>query len=691
MYYFKIIPFALIDRPLIYKCKEKIKRGRIVEISVRKKELAGVVLSEIASSEITFDKKKILEISKLNLYSFKSTHIEFIEYLSRHYFIELGMSFKISIGSDVNLKKQLKNYLLFNHHIYENKKILIGHNKLSPKKFLALQNEKQIVETDLGFKFYNKKDNIELNNEQDAIFQKIKDDSYLKYSCHLINGVTGSGKTELYFKFIYQALNNNKQVLVLLPEIALTEDWSKRFDKYFGCSPYVWHSKQTVSQKARILKSLMSGEPCVVVGARSAVLLPFQNLKLIICDEEHDSSYKQDDGPKYHARDMSILKASKEKAMCLLVSASPSLETLYNVKNNKINQYELNSQFFKTSLPNIKLIDMNKFKPSSTSWISKTMFEKTKAVLKNEGQVLFFLNRRGYAPTKMCVQCHSVVQCKNCSTNLVYHKSIGRLICHHCAKMYEDNQICMQCSSSKFISLGIGLERLQEEVIRLFSGYKVQIFSSDTLRNKKNKKIFFEEVHQNQIKILIGSQIVGKSFHFPNLKLVNIIDGDSTLHSPDFRAIEKTYQLFQQVAGRSGREGSQGDVLIQTYNIAHPLFQSLMDQDRNLFIEKELYRREQSALPPYFKIGVLNILHKNQSDLRNITLDILQKSKDLSINIYGPTPALIPYKKSHFHQIFFLKEKSYKELEWKISQLRSSINPKNQRFLSIDIDPISIS
>ena len=191
------------------------------------------------------------------------------------------MSFKISIGSNVNLKKQLKNYLLFNHHIYENKKKLIEHNKLSPKKFLVLQNEKQIVETELGFKFYNKKDNIELNIEQDAIFQKIKDDSYLKYSCHLINGVTGSGKTELYFKFIYQALKNNKQVLVLLPEIALTEDWSKRFDKYFGCSPYVWHSKQTVSQKARILKSLMLGEPCVVVGARSAVLLPFQNLKLI--------------------------------------------------------------------------------------------------------------------------------------------------------------------------------------------------------------------------------------------------------------------------------------------------------------------------------------------------------------------------------------------------------------------------
>ena len=241
----------------------------------------------------------------------------------------------------------------------------------------------------------------------------------------------------------------------------------------------------------------------------------------------------------------------------------------------------------------------------------------------------------------MCAHCHATVQCKNCSTNLVYHKSLNKLICHHCASMYENNQLCLQCSSTKFISLGIGLERLQEEVLRLFSGSKVQIFSSDTLRNKNNKKIFFDEVYDNKTKILIGSQIIGKSFHFPNLKLVNIIDGDSTLHSPDFRALEKTYQLFQQVAGRSGREGAQGDVLIQTYNVKHPLFQSLIKQDRNQFIEAELERRESSHLPPYFKIGVLNILHKSQSDLRDITLEITEKSQKLKIQIYGPTPALI--------------------------------------------------
>ena len=691
MYYFKVIPFGLIDRPLLYKYSEKIISGTIVDISIRNKKSIGVVLSEVTPSEITFDKKKILTIAELNSYIFKSSHLEFIEYLSKHYFIDLGMSFKLSIGSELNLKKKIKNYLLFQDKIYENKKNLIHENNISNKEFLNYQNENKIKETNLGFQFNGKADSILLNDEQEKIFQEISRDNLSKYSCHLIDGVTGSGKTELYFKFIFKALIEQKQILVLLPEIALTEDWSDRFYKYFGCKPYVWHSKQTVNQKSKVLRSLLTGEPCVVVGARSSVLLPFHNLKLIICDEEHDSSYKQDDGPKYHARDMSILKASKEKAMCLLVSASASLETLYNVKKDKIKQHHLNSQFFKTSLPKIQLIDMNLSKPSSTSWISKEMFEKTSLVLKNKGQVLFFLNRRGYAPTKMCAHCHATVQCKNCSTNLVYHKSLNKLICHHCASMYENNQLCLQCSSTKFISLGIGLERLQEEVLRLFSGSKVQIFSSDTLRNKNNKKIFFDEVHDNKTKILIGSQIIGKSFHFPNLKLVNIIDGDSTLHSPDFRALEKTYQLFQQVAGRSGREGAQGDVLIQTYNVKHPLFQSLIKQDRNQFIEAELERRESSHLPPYFKIGVLNILHKSQSDLRDITLEITEKSQKLKIQIYGPTPALIPYKKSHFHQILFLKERSYGELERKIRLLKSLINPKNQRFLSIDIDPINIS
>ncbi len=691
MYYYNIILFGLIDRPLLYKNSQKIKLGTVVSIFMRKKKTYGVIVSEVPSSKISFDKNKILLVSEILNFIFKSSHLNFINHLAKYYFINLGMAYKISIGSELNLNKKIKKYLTYREKTYQTKKELIEQEGITNKDFLTLKKENYIKETEFSFLFNKPADPFVLNTEQTNIYNKIIQKKNKKYSCHLINGVTGSGKTELYFKFVYDNLINKNQVLVLLPEIALTEDWTNRFYKYFGCMPFIWHSKQSNNQKSRILNSIISGEPCVVVGARSSVLLPFQNLKLVICDEEHDSSYKQEDGPRYNARDMAILKASKENALCLLVSASPSLETLQNIRLNKINQHHLFNQYFKTSLPIISLIDMNSSKPSSTSWISRQMFEGTKNVLEKNGQVLFFLNRRGYAPTSMCSTCHSTIQCKNCASNLVHHKSINKLICHQCSKRYDINQKCLQCNGSKFVLLGIGLERLQDEVSRLFPGKKSQIFSSDTLKNKINKNILFNNVYNNTTKILIGSQIVGKSFHFSNLKLVNIVDGDTTLHSPDFRALEKTYQLFQQVAGRSGREGEQGDVLIQTYNPNHPLFQSLINQNRNQFIDDELNRRRAANLPPFFKIGVINILHKKPEEIRSLNSEIIDKAQKLKIQIYGPTPALIPYKKGHFHEFFFIKEPSFTMLADKISLLRSSISVKYQRFFSIDIDPLNIS
>ena len=530
-----------------------------------------------------------------------------------------------------------------------------------------------------------------LNDVQSKIFHSIWKKENMSFSTHLIDGVTGSGKTELYFKLIEENLSIGKQTLVLLPEIALTEEWSKRFFEYFGCEPFIWHSKQTKQQKSRILRSLLSGEPCVIVGARSAVLLPFQNLKLIICDEEHDSSYKQEEGPRYHAKDMAIYKAKCNDAICTLVSASPSLETLYNLKSKKIISHKLLSQFHKTELPEIDVIDMNASKPSSKSWISKQIYDETLKNLKNKNQVLFFLNRRGYAPTKICANCHAAVQCQHCAVNLVYHKRIDRLICHHCSSFYEPQQICKMCSSDKFISLGIGLERLQEEVERLFPGYQSQVFSSDTLRSKKNKKILMKEIFDQQTNLLIGSQIIGKSFHFPNLKLVNIIDGDSSLFSPDFRAMEKTYQLLQQVAGRSGREGERGKVLIQTYNPQHPIFESIKNQNRDDFISMELSRREQNNLPPYTKIAQLQLIHPKLTDLRDICMEVLSISKKYQLSILGPTPSLIPYKKNHYQENFYFKESSYVNLRKKINLLKSQLTPKNLRFLNIDVDPLSVA
>jgi primosomal protein N' (replication factor Y) len=688
-YYYEVIPLSQINEGLTYQSDEQIDLGSIVQIPLRKKTATGVILSETKVEDITFDVKKILKIKQTYALPINQENLNFYQYLSSHYFIDLGMVYKMAIQQYPDT--QLKSFLSYKGKTFSSQKDLTNTFKLKPKQFKELLDSKEISSTFKNFLFHQMQKEIKLNREQQKIFDDIWQHKKQGFKTHLIDGVTGSGKTELYLKLIEETLVQGGQSLVLLPEIALTEEWTKRFKSYFGCEPFVWHSKQTRSQKSRILQSLLKGEPCVIVGARSAVLLPFENLQLLICDEEHDSSYKQEEGPRYHARDMAIYKAKCSQCICTLVSASPSLESLYNSENQKITSHQLAHQFHQTELPQISIIDMNIHRPSSKSWISKDVYDETMSVLKNKGQVLFFLNRRGYAPTKICVSCHTAIQCQHCAVNLVYHKKIDRLICHHCSSFYDSQQICKMCSSDKFVSLGIGLERLQEEVMRLFPGYQSQVFSSDTLSSKKNKKLMMEKIFEQETNLLIGSQIIGKSFHFPNLKLVNIIDGDSSLFSPDFRAMEKTYQLLQQVAGRSGREGERGKVLIQTYSPQHPIFQSIKDQNRENFIKNELARRKQSHLPPYAKIAQLQLVHPNYPELRSICLEVLETSKKLQLGVLGPTPSLIPYKKNHYQENFYFKETSYAQLSSKISKLLSQLSPKNKRFLHIDIDPLSIA
>ncbi len=688
-YYYQVMPIGQINDSLTYKYSHSIKVGSIVEIPLRKRKSAGVIISQTNIKDLKFDLKKVLSISNYYQFTVCTENIDFYKYVSIHCFIDLGMVLKMAIQQFPNT--QLKNYYLFKNKIYETQKNLIDKYNLSKKDWQKLLEEKKISQTTDSFIFDGMAQNISLNPDQENIFKSLQTNKNNDFQVHLIDGVTGSGKTELYLKAVESNLVRGNQSLILLPEIALTEEWSKRFFKYFGCRPFIWHSKQSKIQKARIIRSLLSGEPCVLVGARSSVLLPFKNLKLIICDEEHDSSYKQEDGPKYQARDMAIYKAKCSKALCLLISASPSLESLHNSNQRKFNIHHLSNQFHKTQLPSVEIIDMNQSKPSSRAWISKQVFDETNKILKQKGQVLFFLNRRGYAPSKICVSCHTPIQCQNCAVNLVYHKKIDRLICHHCSNYFEPNQICKMCSSEKFISIGIGLERLQEEVTRLFPGYSNQLFSSDTLKSKKNKKEIIENIFNLSTSLLIGSQIIGKSFHFPNLKLVNIIDADSSLYSPDFRAMEKTYQLLQQVAGRSGREGNRGKVLIQTYNPKHSIYNSLKNQSRDQFIKLELQRREDNNLPPFYKIVQIQLIHPNVLAIREACQEILDISKESRLDILGPVPSLIPYKMRHFHENFYFKERTYKALRKKIGILMSKIAPKYKRFINIDIDPLSIA
>ena len=688
-YYYQVMPLGQINEGLTYKLSYSIQIGSIVEIPLRKKKSTGVIISQTNIKDLKFNINKVLSISNVHQFAISAENLDFYKYVSKHCFIDLGMILKMAVQRFPDT--QLKSYYLFKNKIYETQKSLINKLNLSKKDWQKLSEEKKISQTTKSFIFDQMAQNISLNSDQEKIFKSFEFNQKNNFQVHLVDGVTGSGKTELYLKAVESNLDNGNQSLILLPEIALTEEWSKRFFKYFGCQPFIWHSKQSKIQKARIMRSLLSGEPCVLVGARSSVLLPFKNLKLIICDEEHDSSYKQEDGPKYQARDMAIYKAKCSKALCLLISASPSLESLHNSNQDKFKIHNLSNQFHKTQLPLVEIVDMNQSKPSSKAWISKQVFDETNKILKQKGQVLFFLNRRGYAPSKICASCHTPIQCQNCAANLVYHKKIDRLVCHHCSNFFEPDQICKMCSSEKFVSIGIGLERLQEEVARLFPGYSNQLISSDTLKSKKNKKDIIENIYNLKTSLLIGSQIIGKSFHFPNLKLVNIIDADSSLYSPDFRAMEKTYQLLQQVAGRSGREGDRGKVLIQTYSPQHSIYNSLKNQSRDQFIKLELQRREENNLPPFYKIAQIQLIHPNVSALREVCQEIFDISKNSKLDILGPVPSLIPYKMRHFHENFYFKERSYQALRKKTDILMTKITPKYRRFLNIDIDPLSIA
>ncbi len=688
-YYYQVMPLGQINEGLTYKYSYSIQVGSIVEIPLRKKKSTGLIISQTNIKDLKFNINKVLSISNVHQFAISAENLDFYKYVSKHCFIDLGMILKMAVQRFPDT--QLKSYYLFKNIIYETQKSLINKLNLSKKDWQKLSEEKKISRTTKSFIFDQMAQNITLNSDQEKIFKSFEFNQKNNFQVHLVDGVTGSGKTELYLKAVESNLENGNQSLILLPEIALTEEWSKRFFKYFGCQPFIWHSKQSKIQKARIMRSLLSGEPCVLVGARSSVLLPFKNLKLIICDEEHDSSYKQEDGPKYQARDMAIYKAKCSKALCLLISASPSLESLHNSNQDKFKIHNLSNQFHKTQLPLVEIVDMNQSKPSPKAWISKQVFDETNKILKQKGQVLFFLNRRGYAPSKICASCHTPIQCQNCAANLVYHKKIDRLVCHHCSNFFEPDQICKMCSSKKFVSIGIGLERLQEEVARLFPGYSNQLISSDTLKSKKNKKDIIENIYNLKTNLLIGSQIIGKSFHFPNLKLVNIIDADSSLYSPDFRAMEKTYQLLQQVAGRSGREGDRGKVLLQTYSPEHSIYNSLKNQSRDQFIKLELQRREENNLPPFYKIAQIQLIHPNVSALREVCQEILDISKNSKLDILGPVPSLIPYKMRHFHENFYFKERSYQALRKKTNILMTKITPNYRRFLNIDIDPLSIA
>jgi primosomal protein N' (replication factor Y) len=511
------------------------------------------------------------------------------------------------------------------------------------------------------------------------------------YDVALLDGVTGAGKTEVYFEALAETFRQGRQALVLLPEIALTIDWLERFTTRFGAPPVQWHSDLTQSQRRRAWRTVASGEASVVVGARSALFLPFPRLGLIVVDEEHDPSYKQQDGVAYNARDMAVVRASIEGCPAVLASATPSLETVINVERGRYRRLALPDRHRAAAHPDVHIVDMRKTPPGRGAWISPPLREALQETVAQGEQALLFLNRRGYAPLTLCRTCGYRFACPNCTAWLVSHRLARRLECHHCGYTANDPEACPQCGAEDaLVACGPGVERLAEEATALLPDARLATLTSDDLRGPAAARELFRRVRDREVDVLIGTQLVAKGHHFPLLTLVGVVDADLGLTGGDLRAAERTYQLLHQVAGRAGRAEHPGRVFLQTYAPEHPVMAALADGARDRFLDEEAADREAGGWPPFGRLAAL-ILSGPDPDLVDGAARALSRTapRGEGIRVLGPAPAPLAMLRGRHRRRLLLKAARSVKLQGLIRAWIAQVRMPASVRLQVDIDPYS--
>lgn len=507
----------------------------------------------------------------------------------------------------------------------------------------------------------------------------------------LLDGVTGSGKTEVYFEALAGALAAGRQVLVLLPEISLTNQFLDRFRERFGCRPVTWHSAVGEGERGRLWRGVASGEVKAVIGARSALFLPFADLGLIVVDEEHDPGYKQETNVMYHARDMAVVRGSLGKCGVVLASATPSLESLINAQQGRYAHIRLKSRFHGAALPEMQAIDMRADPPEKGRWLSPALLAAMRETLAAGEQSLLFLNRRGYAPLTLCRACGHRFQCPQCSSWLVEHRNKGGLSCHHCGFKVPQPKACPKCEKEdSLVPCGPGVERISEEVSELFPDVRQAILSSDLVPNVTALREVLEVIHSGEAQIIIGTQIVAKGHNFPLLSTVGIVDGDLGLQgSGDPRAAERTFQLLHQVSGRAGRMGTEGRGFVQTYMPDHPVMAAILSGDREEFVAREVAARQMLTYPPFGRLVALIVTAKNRQMAELYAREVAKRSPHApKVMVLGPVEAPIAVIRGRHR--FRLLVKAPREIDIQ-SYLRhwQARLPKTQGDLrlTVDIDP----
>ncbi len=713
------LPF---DKPFVYRTTENLVRGQLVEVPFAKDKQIGVVYDLAPKEDVPL--AKIKNISQVFAFPpLPDSLLKFMDWVAQYNLAPRGLVLKMIISvravfepspmtvlyklsgktlAEAKLKNSDARWRvmdLLKHAPYTRPEItkgagvsqsvvknLIDTGVLEP---IYIENKREFLEP-VGD--YVK---VDLTAEQQYASEHLCQKVGGGFSVTLLDGITGSGKTEVYFEAVAKALENSKQVLILVPEISLTTQWLERFQKRFGVRPANWHSGLGLKERVDTWKAIIEGRVKVIVGARSALFLPYTNLGLIVIDESHDHSFKQEDSVNYQGRDMAIVRAKIEHLPLILSTATPDLETVVNVEEGKYDCVYLKSRYASASLPDVKIIDMKKDRPQKgewgVSWLAPTLVNALNENLERGEQSVLFLNRRGYAPLMICRDCGHRMECPSCSAWLTEHKKESKLMCHHCGYVDYIPDVCPHCGSKDGLTAcGPGVERVAEEVQKRFPNAKTEILSSDNAGTFTAVSEIIARMERREIDILIGTQIIAKGHHFPNLTLVGIVDADLGLMGSDLRASEQSYQLLSQVSGRAGRGDKKGTVYLQTLYPENNVLKALLNNDRASFMDFEKLSRRQLNYPPYGKLASIIISGANQHMVAQIA-NAFGKTAPRTpyVSVLGPAPAVMFLLRDKYRYRLLLKTAKNINIQQVLQHWMSLVNVPSNIRVEIDIDPYS--
>lgn len=715
-------PVKSLNKMFIYKVPEElqdvIKVGMKVYVPFGKSEVFGFVMELKDTNDTDYELKEIIRIDNEELVLNKEL-MDVGEYLSSITLCNLITAYQTMLPSSLKIKSQKYNYNIYDEYVsikdinkvneyinqYKNRKKQIEvlnklkSGKLNKKEIssniLKSLKDEGLIEIERVSKYRINMDNTslvkkELTKEQESVFNSV---DFSKHDTYLLYGITGSGKTEVYIKWIESVINSGKTAIMLVPEIGLTTQIAKRFYEAFGGDVAIFHSSLSEGEKYDEYLKILRGEVHVVVGTRSAVFVPLKNLGVIIIDEEDSGSYKQDNNPRYHARDIAIYRGKYNNIPVILGSATPSLESKARADKGVYKLLRLTKRIGNAKLPNVYLVDMEEEMKKRNTIFSEVLQEKIKDRLEKHEQIILLLNRRGFSTFITCSNCGYTYKCPNCDITLTYHKSTNNLICHYCGYQKKRDEVCPNCGEDGLNYYGLGTEKLEETINSMYPGIRVVRMDQDTTRNKGAHEKIINDFKEYKYDLLLGTQMISKGLDFPKVSLVGVINADTTLNLPDYRSSENTYSLLSQVAGRAGRSDIPGEVIIQTFNPDNFCLNCVKENDYDKFYLGEMQFRKNLKYPPYYFMVGLKIIGKDyEKTLENAKKAKYYLTKNLSKDtlVLGPTTAAILKFNNEYRMQIIIKYKFDDKLMNTLRELDNIFTGIKDSYLEIDFNPLRI-